>query len=272
MRRTERSAAADQTRSRSIKIFGERHTGTNFLEKLCSINFDTLVIPTNLHYGYRALLPALRHMMPHQLYWHLSEALRDRAYARRFQADYGWKHSCVLGETNSRSFYDPILAIICLVKHPISWSLSLKRRPHNSYVSPKIVRRMSLEEFLQMPWRTTGRENHPRAFPNILVMWNTKVESYLRLASIRPIVIIRYEDLLDNPAAELDRISSLYEIPRRGRFRNHSASTKGGRSRYEDYRRYYLAEAWRAELPRSYRGWYTNALSGPLLQRFSYEI
>ena len=79
----------------AVKVYGERNTGTNYLEKLVTANLDAYILSgivprrdpvTFVTRNLRALKPELF------AGWH--EKARDWYFARNFSRDLGWKHMC----------------------------------------------------------------------------------------------------------------------------------------------------------------------------------
>lgn len=267
------------TTKSKIKIFGERHAGTNFLAELCEKNFDIPVISSRAA-SYVKLFLRLQPVLPHRLHWHVLQALRAATFRANYRTSWGWKHGRVLSDPADPKFYPEDLAILCVVKHPIAWAMSLKRRPYETFVHPEVIEKMSLTEFVRSEWRPVPFENYGSLFPTVMELWNVKVRSYFELAAIRPVLVLRYEDLLDDPEAAVAQISAFYGLVRRPVFLNaasgakrHWASKEGQEKKdFQYYRNYYLQEQWRTKLPADYRSTFVDIVDPDLLQRLGYFV
>jgi hypothetical protein len=209
---------------------------------------------------------------PYSVRWKVVESLRDRQYVKNFPRDFGWKHSAVLTNSQSEIFYPSDLAIICILKHPISWSLSLHGKPYQSRNKMSSVQRMPLGDFVNMSWTTVGRENAPEGFANIMEVWNYKVRSYLNLRDIRPVFILKYEDLLEDPQSVLQNISEFFNLKTKNDFKNKSDSTKRDARSFDDIKKYYLEEKWRIKLPENHRKLYADKVDPELMEIFGYKL
>ncbi|WP_299354017.1 hypothetical protein [uncultured Shimia sp.] len=120
-----------------------------------------------------------------------------------FVSEYGgWKHSAP-----DQRFSDTFLAthnpaVLIIVRHPASWLLSMHRNPFHTLVH--IPREFS--SFVRQPWLTAGRDCvGRRMFDSLIDMMIAKVASYTRLlATYENSAIIRYEDLVQDPAMILN--------------------------------------------------------------------
>ena len=76
-----------------LKVFGERNTGTNFVEALLKRNVDCAIVSGNLsrYYSWRFSL-AYRLLSPDRAFSYVEPA-RDKIYVKRFSIDGGWKHA-----------------------------------------------------------------------------------------------------------------------------------------------------------------------------------
>lgn len=262
-----------------IKIFGERHTGTNFLAELCELNFDVPVISSRA-VSYVKAFYRLKPLMPYTLHWRILQGLRAATFAARYKTTWGWKHGSVLSDPSDPRFYPDDLAILCVVKHPIAWAMSLKRRPYETFVHPARIERLSLAEFVRSPWRPVPFENHKAVFPTVMDLWNVKVRSYFELASVRPVMVVRYEDLLDDPENAVSSIAEFYGLSRRPAFSNASsgakrnwASQEGQQKKdFKHYRDYYLQERWRSKLPENHLSIFADIVDPELVQRLRYTL
>jgi len=239
--------------TQKIKLYGERHTNTNYLSRLIELNLDAQlvegVVPTYIRTIER---------------WTGSEGLRDRYLRRTFAQTLGWKHSAVPAQLNAAG-----VVFVTLTKNPYSWLLSMYRRPyHQHYAQPP-----SLEAFLQLSWQTVGRENVEAEVANPIQLWNLKNRSYLGLPA-ESSLHLRTEDTFIDAAAVIARIAETFDIARTNpQFVDFQRSTKKRTDRDGDYYRdYYLNERWRAELTQPALDIINAELDRELLQHFGYPL
>jgi hypothetical protein len=221
----------------TIKIYGERNSGTNYLEKLIERNIDARLL--------RGTVPQrivrLRDQKPGD------ELVRDLYFRLTYPHNLGWKHALVEPPERlaRRAAFRRPVAIVTMTKNPYAWALSMYRRPYHGTSQGR-----TLEDFLRSAWPTVGRENGPPAFKSPIDMWNQKNASYLIPSSRLPVLNLCYNDLLSDPQRVIDRIRETFSLRTRGGFVNIDESTKGESKRYADYRAYYLGEHWRDGLGR----------------------
>ena len=242
---------------RRVKIYGERNTGTTYLEQL---------LLRNLHVdSLRGGIPrSIRRLFPN------SERARDWYFRATSWRNLGWKHAFVPSENQlARARPDTSrLLFLTLTKNPYAWLLSLYRQPYHAK-----RKYSSLEQFLEEPWQTVGRENTRSAFANPVEMWNQKNAAYLALGGYTTALHCRYEELLADPLGFLERLCSKHGIQsRRSSFKNVHEAMKGhdrGKT-FDDYRAYYLNERWRAELDDNSIRLINERLDPDVMTRFGY--
>jgi hypothetical protein len=89
----------------------------------------------------------------------------------------------------------------------------------------------------------------------------------------RRAVNLRYEDLLEDPATQVERIASRFSLPRRhATFTNVESSTKRSSQSFDDYRRYYLEERWRAKLTEREFALIGERLDPAVMSAYGYDI
>jgi len=224
----------DHASARYIKIYGERNSGTTYLQALVAANLDVAILPGVAPRRLRRL-------------FRNNEAVIDLYFRLTTARNLGWKHRIAPAPQELQHAALPASRVLFLIisKNPYAWLLSLFRHPY--HYQGELT---TFEAFLTQEWRTVGRERHPAPFANPIEMWNAKYASYLRLARTASCHFIRYEDLLAAPEQTIIEIASKQAIPRRtSTLINVQESTKGEAGRdFDYYRRYYLAERWREEL------------------------
>ncbi|MEZ6125912.1 MAG: hypothetical protein R3C49_22520 [Planctomycetaceae bacterium] len=262
---SEQSAGANSSAARRllprIKIYGERNTGTNYLSELLRLNFQIRELRGFVPWpvmGLQLLLPG-------------KEAIRDAWFSATFGRNLGWKHMKVESPDVLKNYaiVSQRLSFLTLTKNPYAWLLSMHRRPyHQSY-----RQQPDFEEFLQLPWRTTGRDNTSRVVENPIQLWNLKNRSYLELRNRLPVLNVRYEDLLDDPIRMLHQIADAFALPvPASGFRNFEQSTKDSDRDAAWYRDYYLNERWRCKLSATAIQIINEQLDHDLMTSFHYNL
>lgn len=176
----------------SLKIFGERNSGTNYIQKLINSNYDITIMqncsgPDQREQRFRSTLNNLQAAL-------YTERIFDQRHFSEITVNLGWKHSCINLENFSK-FY-PDVGLVCVVRHPASWVKSMYRNPFHFHRKVH-----SLEEFISTPWITSTREYTSKiALDSPLDLWNEKVKSYLDAQRERPesVLILRYEDIVSD--------------------------------------------------------------------------
>lgn len=244
----------------TLKVYGERNTGTNYLRDLIGLNLSVQLLRDTMPYSWAAL----------QLLLPGKEGLPDFYFQRYGQENLGWKH-CLPPQGETLQGYagcTPETGFITLTKNPYSWLLSLHRRPYHYQGKTG-----SFDDFIRAPWKTVGREWAPQAFPNPIALWNAKNRAYIALRDTLPCLNLSYEALLDNPAMLLEEIGTHFELPRKSdQFRNKESSTKLDRNKHDDYRAYYLEEQWRSKLSTEQLAWINAEVDQGLMAAFGYDV
>jgi len=215
-----------------VKVYGERNVGSRYLSELLARNLDVTLL--------RGAAPSFVTAL-----WPDSEAARDWYFRRTMRRNLGWKHRLPPDAAELAALGARVAGVrfVTVVKNPYAWLLSLLRRPYSAGRAYA-----SVEELVTQPWRTVGRECAPPQFADAVAMWNAKYGRCLALPRALT-VNLRYEDLLADPAAQLERLALQLELPRLGSgFVNVEASTKRSVQGFDDYRRFYLEQRWREKL------------------------
>lgn len=222
-----------------IKLYGERNTGTNYIEQLIKINcmdntLITGVVPRSLS------IPVLK-MDKIKVLRRYSEQIRDLYFKMYFCNNYGWKHSIVNAEKiiNCNNFCNTFF--LCILKNPYSWILSIYNKPYHIQSNKSIY----FNEFITKPWKTVERENAPKYFNNIIHMWNEKAKSYYHLKKlIRNVKIVKYEDVLFDYNILIYLLKSLNINVGNN---NIHTSTKDINKDFKFYYDYYINEKWKTK-------------------------
>ena len=206
---------------RHFAIFGERNSGTNYLDKLISRNFERLT-------------PAPR--------------------------NFGWKHGGLDHRWWQPGLQPQILndhareaaGVLFIVVHrsPIDWLLSMHRIPHHA----PFHMNLPLSVFLRMEWSAYFNEHAPgddiqpeadrrfalgqarnqiERFPSLFDLRREKIERFVAYAGRVPhVVYVPYEAVVAHPSAFLDILADITRKPRLATFAP-VEETKFGTGRFE---------------------------------------
>lgn len=260
-------------RVRYVKVFGERNCGTNWCVKNLSANSRAIVVSNKDMKATRR--DAVRERLGEsgdrddkRKVAAIRHGAVDEIYATSGFETYGWKH-CALDEEQLRRHQNyERTAFVCMVKHPVWFLSSLFVRPH----APILGVPGSLEEFVDYPWQTYGRENLGGVMLDSPIdLWNIKVRSYFDFsANNERVMIVRYEDMLADPAAFFARVGAL-GVPMRRR-QEIVGSDKRGELSLEEYRDKYSDENMRASVPLAVREAVEKRADAELVERLGYKF
>jgi hypothetical protein len=254
-----------------LKIYGERNTGTNYLQKLIKLNLDVNLLPGIPPYRIISTfnwisnkVSLFKRILPSE------ELVADIYFAFSFPLNLGWKHSLVKSVEQLRKY--PIcsenLTFITLTKNPYSWLLSFYRRPYHQYW----ILGLDFEAFLTSPLQTMRCENSPSTFKNPVELWNLKNASYIQLGKGFSTINLTYEALLSNPKATIEFIKQELRCQlRTQQFIDIEQSVKGDRKTSQDYKNYYLDRKWKKELTLNSISIINDFLDDEILEYFDYE-
>jgi len=104
-----------------VKIYGERNTGTSYLEALLVRNLA---------------VDCLRGGVPRSIrrFFADSERARDWYFQATYRNNLGWKHACLPAESQlaiARTDSTEVL-LLTLTKNPYAWLLSFYRKPYHT--------------------------------------------------------------------------------------------------------------------------------------------
>jgi len=242
---------------RRVKIYGERNTGTSYLEALLVRNLA---------------VDCLRGGVPRSIrrFFANSERARDWYFHATYRSNLGWKHACVPTESQlaiARTNSTDVL-FLTLTKNPYAWLLSFYRNPYHAK-----RKYASFGQFLKEPWETVGRENARAQFASPVEMWNLKNAAYLAMNRYATTIHCRYEELLSDPLDFLEKLCSEHGIrTRQSPFKNvvEAMKRRDRGKTFDDYRRYYLEERWRSELDDDCIALINERLDANVMARFGY--
>ena len=202
-------------RIKRIKVYGERNTGTRFLQELLRTNFASPQLPggAGVHEDREGTEEDLK---PYKgLFKKIAiDRVSNLSNARSLPRTLGWKHmsppTALLATTPEMA---QSTLFIVTVKHPVFWALSYKRHPYNSYFPPA---KMSFSAFIRHLFIPMGRDNVDAPYyRSVLELYAAKVDGYRALSSLGvPFELVRYEDLIADVSKFLRTIEEKYHLPR----------------------------------------------------------
>lgn len=217
-----------------VKLYGERNSGTNFVEELIQKNFAAQLLQSNnkIYQFLREAEPKLSHEMRGQF----RSDLLDLDCARMRSSDFGWKHGCATQDAIRPSPHGDRTLFVCVIKHPVFWLKSLSRRPYNPIERPP----KDFSKFIRYDWPLTSRDNVPgKERINIVELWNLKNRSYLGLKAVTDRVLVqRYEELLCKPL-DFFRQIEIHLLKKVEDYKWEFSSTKGESENFEGYKAKY---------------------------------
>jgi hypothetical protein len=236
---TQMTEAASQSFSSSssqrayVKVFGERNTGTNFLNQLLLLNVDATVLDhgTNARASTRLSRFSCLSASEQLLFF---ERLVDQDRHDEYPQNYGWKHSFLTLATLQGSPLFGSTAFLLLIRNPFRFLSSLHRRPYNLLPRPT----GSLADFIAAPLLANQRDGLDDVFvENPVDLWNRKVASFFDVQSALPhqARIIAYEQLVADPENHIRCLSQLDLRLRPEPCRIPARSTKGDGLSFTDY-------------------------------------
>jgi hypothetical protein len=232
-----------------VKVFGERNTGTRALLQMLRASGDvTLRMAGAGSVAEQKRCTELADRISKQFTgaWRklYMDALRDN---QRHLTDplLTWKHAAPLWHD---SFAEQRARVIFMVRNPYSWVLSMARRPY--HIAGR--RPENLEEFLTRPWMTQRRDNTDILLPDVLALWQAKLQAYRQFAKqakangVRT-GIMNFESFVADPVASAGVALSdcgIASVNLRPARRN----TKDKDRTLAEIQAYYAQEGWRADL------------------------
>ena len=106
-------------------------------------------------------------------------------------------------------------------------------------------------------------------------MWNTKSESYFKMKNyVKFHEILKYEDILENPADFINSIADKYSFPKPAIFKNISnlLTNSHGVKSQKFHKEYYLTEQWRKNLRHDHVQQINTWLDKNLMEQLNYSL
>ncbi|MEM9783029.1 MAG: sulfotransferase domain-containing protein [Pseudomonadota bacterium] len=196
----------------ALKIYGERNSGTNFVEQLVKLNLPLKVIPNIPDVPEALRVRARAHRMPWTCRRAYIEAAWDQIALRHDGACLGWKHRLLTGVELQRyaASTDGAVRFVAVTRNPVSWARSMHRNPFHALapIDP------DFSAFLRRPWLGVARERlDDLLLPTPIALWRLKIGAYRQLSQAGQIALIRYEDALTDPEAVISKLATLTDLP-----------------------------------------------------------
>lgn len=188
----------------SIKIYGERNTGTNLFEEFLSLSLpEANILPSSYPETLKKNDRAIKN----------ENELVDQ-YFHDHKEVLGWKHA-IPPSWQELSGYQlsHCIHFVFISKNPYSWLLSMAQRPYHM----RVTFGLSIQQFVTKRLRTVGREHaghHRIEWENAMQLYNEKYAAYFSLPE--PKTHVKYEDLLVDPHAVLNSIVGRWPANRLG--------------------------------------------------------
>ncbi len=222
-----------------LKVFGERNTGTNWVEAILTKNYN---VPLIHHSGIIRNKTTQEQkefldLQDKNQKKFIREKLTDAIFENQAAHLFGWKHSCVV--YNDLKYLPGFneTGFIFLVKNPYSFIKSLHKRPYHALSEvPK-----DIDAFISSPWLTVHRDAIKETLLNTPIeLWNYKVYSYIKfMENASNSLLLSYEEVLNNPEILFNTIESKFSIIAKSRLAV-TQSTKSDILQTDDYKDKYL--------------------------------
>jgi hypothetical protein len=239
-----------------IKVFGERNSGTNYLESLVRRNFTLSILPGKVNPAFRRLKEF--------------EIIRYLYFTTTFNTFFGWKHAQINPKLINGIAKSNETLFLVITKNPYSFLLSLYKRPYHQR-----SRKADFASFIQSRWNATYFENGPKFYESPIELWNAKQASYLEFMSSNfNVYMIRYEDLLLDPEDIFNKVRTKFNLSKSDKFfTNASMSMKGEADKdFSYYKEYYLHERWREKLTHEHISTINSRLNPDIVTRLGYTL
>ena len=189
----------------SLKVFGERNTGTNFLNSFLRLNTSLKVLKggdgdrEEIKKQLRDFVEKhdITDLLAKKL---LMESLLDQASLKRRHRNFGWKHAKVSSKVLSKVPGFEHVCFIFIVRNPWRFVSSLHQKPYNLMPSPA----PDISQFIKSPIYANQRDQlGSRLVQSPVDLWNHKVRSYFEFNAAHPrqSLMVYYENLVISPDA-----------------------------------------------------------------------
>lgn len=255
-----------------VKVFGERNTGTRALLQMLRRSGEVTLrmagAGSPAEQRRRAEMEA-RISEQFTGAWRklYMDALRDNL-RHRTDPLVTWKHAAPEWH---QSYADERASVIFMVRNPYSWVLSMVRRPY--HIAGR--RPAGLEELLTRPWLTQRRDNTGILLPDVLALWQAKLDAYRRFAVQAKAHgvntgVLNFEAFVADPVASAKAALRNCGIPAEN-LRPARRNTKDSGQRLSEIQAYYGQEKWRADLTRGSVAMINSRMDWGLAGEFGYR-
>lgn len=228
-----------------VKVFGERNSGTIYLNALIRENTNAIIMDGDTK-GKGGTLSGSNEFFP-EAYTTDNDYLQDLDHFRMLQSDYGWKHAAPPVNTIEFSSHRDLTKLIFTAKHPVFWLKSIHKRPYN----PRIKLELNFSDFIRSPWPLSKRDNiSSESLPTPIDLFNRKISSYIEAIKQFPknSVFIKYEDLLADTEGTV-KIACEGILGFGGTaFKNVLRSTKSTEENFDFYKSKYLSDSYKDDI------------------------
>jgi len=183
----------------------------------------------------------------------------------------GWKHRLVDVERINKQRGSQVL-FVTVTKNPYAWLLSTYRRP---YGVGDPSNRDTLDDFVRQRCEDVRYKEGGRlgSFESPVDMWNRKSRAYLNLADSFDVFNVKYEDILLETEAVIERMSEAHGLRRTsGSFSNVRASVKDDGKDLAFYREHYGERKWRRDFTPEAVNFVNEKVDQEVMHAFDYEV
>lgn len=194
----------------SLKVFGERNTGTNFLQSFLRLNTSLKVLKggdggrEDIKRQFKDFV--LKHDIKDPFAQKLvMESLLDQESTKRSQINFGWKHANVCPKMLSKASGFEDVCFVFIIRNPWRFISSLHQKPYNLLPKPTA----DLSHFVRSPIYVNQRDRlSSRLIKSPVELWNRKVRSYFEFNLVHPkqSLIVYYENLVLSPDGFADQL------------------------------------------------------------------
>lgn len=237
-----------------VKIYGERNSGTNLINSL---------VASQAH--VKSLSGTIEGPKLFRKFIQKHTRLTDLYFAARYARTLGWKHGA-FPALNYATKHD--VNFICMIKHPLSWLVSLYRKPYSVHAD----RNVSFSTFIRSTFPTSSRDNIRRdGSLTPIDLWNYKTATYARSHYVGG-VVLHFEDIFNEPDYIYNTLI-LKDIIKP----NHTGFTTSplkpdGRQNYDKARDFYQNNSWKSFYSGDDVDYVRSKINDDLIEYLRYKI
>lgn len=249
-----------------LKIYGERNTGSNYLEHLCDANFVVCRLRGDSGVLWETgtrLLGTLDADQSHAL----QQAIHDIEMQRMLRSDFGWKHAAPPVDVILEQPHALQTVFLIITKHPYSWAQSLFRQPYSFRPTET-----EFSRFLRSGFPTSFSDCLRTTGPvTPLTMFRRKALGYAELMRSGLCVRhIRYEDLLTDGRGQLEALLPIL-VQRGTEFVDIENDVKGSGRTRDDFTREYTLNATGRHLDEADRAFIVQEVGADVFEWLGYQ-